>query len=87
MLQICEMFQQLVLPCPWRQGETLQDAYQASGVGSRQVDVVRRRPSGFGTQCVGCPWTRGDIIRLMPGLSFLCGVEGKGYRVSTWRRV
>lgn len=56
-LQICEMFQQLVLQFPGEE-RAVQDTCQASFVGSRQVDWVIRRPSGLGTQHEGCTWTR-----------------------------
>lgn len=61
----------------------IQVACQESGVGSMQVDVVSRRLSGFRTQHVECAWTLKEAIWLIPGLSFLCAVEGKGYGVST----
>lgn len=72
-------------PChiPGEEERVIQVACQESGVGSMQADMISKRLSGFRTQHAGGTWTLGEAIRLIPGFSFLCAVEGKGYGVST----
>lgn len=59
-LLICTVLQQIALQVLGERAG--RGACQVCGVGSRQVDVVRWRPSESGAQHVECPWVQGKLV-------------------------
>lgn len=87
------MFQQLALQVLGEEERAMQGACQASGVGSKvRVGLLACMWSVGGSVALGpsewdAPRPGGRLASSCLGLPFLCGVEGKGCGVSTWRRV